>query len=207
MKQRIQTVAGCVATIAALAGAITLTLQATDGLRSFTSESWRRAQVARDPLPLPEAQLQDHQGVQFALSDLCGRVLVVNFIYTQCASICRALGSESAQLASKLRPLIENNAVAVISISFDPQRDGPEQMSAYKRSMERGATSWRIARPRQEEDNKRLLETFGVVVIPDSFGGFDHNAALHIVDRSCRLVRILDINDVDAAASLVQSLT
>lgn len=207
MGRRIQTVASCVATLAALAGAITLTLQATDGLSSFTSESWRRAQVARNPVPLPEARLQDHEGKQFALSDLCGRVLIVNFIYTQCASICRALGSESAQLASRLRPLIEHDDVAVISISFDPQRDGPEQMSEYKHSMQRGETPWRIARPSRLEDNKRLLETFGVVVIPDSFGGFDHNAALHIVDRSCRLVRIIDINDIDAAANLAQSLT
>lgn len=207
MGQRIQAVAGCVTTIAALAGALTLILQATDGLSSFTSESWRRAQVARNPLPLPEAQLQDHEGRQFALADLCGRVLIVNFIYTRCASICRALGSESAQLAARLRALIEHDDVAVISISFDPQRDGPEQMSEYKRSMERGVTAWRIARPRRVEDKARLLETFGVVVIPDSYGGFDHNAALHVVDRSCRLVRILDVDDIDAAASLAQSLT
>ena len=43
-------------------------------------------------------------------------------------------------------------------------------------------------RARQAE----LLSRFGVVVIPDGFGGFVHTSAVYIVDPQLRLARILD---------------
>lgn len=41
---------------------------------------------------------------------------------------------------------------------------------------------------------KRLLDAFGIVVIPDGLGGFEHNAALHLLGRDGRLVLIGDID-------------
>ena len=42
------------------------------------------------------------------------------------------------------------------------------------------------------EELDAMLATFGVVVIPDGSGEFQHNGAIHVVDRQGRLVRILD---------------
>ena len=47
------------------------------------------------------------------------------------------------------------------------------------------------------------LRTFGIVVIPDGYGGYEHNAALHLVDERGRLVRILDLGATDEAASFL----
>jgi cytochrome oxidase Cu insertion factor (SCO1/SenC/PrrC family) len=41
------------------------------------------------------------------------------------------------------------------------------------------------------------------VVIPDSYGGFSHNAALHVVDPQGRLNRIIDLEDVATLTSLL----
>ena len=49
-----------------------------------------------------------------------------------------------------------------------------------------------MARPIDIGDIKRLLHVCGVVIIPDGLGGYQHNAAIHIVNPSGRLVRILD---------------
>jgi protein SCO1/2 len=37
-----------------------------------------------------------------------------------------------------------------------------------------------------------LLKELGVVIIPDEFGGYQHNAAIHVVDRGGRVAHILD---------------
>jgi protein SCO1 len=58
---------------------------------------------------------------------------------------------------------------------------------------------WSLARVSDGAELKRLLTAFGIVVIPDEFGGFTHNAAIHLVDRNGRLARIYDQDDVEAA--------
>ena len=42
------------------------------------------------------------------------------------------------------------------------------------------------------DERKRLLADFQVTVVPDGRGDFEHNAALLVVDRQGRLVRIFD---------------
>jgi protein SCO1/2 len=42
---------------------------------------------------------------------------------------------------------------------------------------------------------RALLDTFGVVVIPDGMGGFVHNAAIHLVDEEGRLGAIYDLGE------------
>ena len=77
---------------------------------------------------------------------------------------------------------------------------------SFKRAMESQPGPWRLARPLGGDALARLTDAFGIVATPDGFGGFDHNAALHVVDRSCRLVRVLDADDVDGAADAVRAL-
>ena len=57
---------------------------------------------------------------------------------------------------------------------------------------------WSLARVQDAAELKHLLTVFGIVVIPDEFGGFTHNAAIHLVDRDGRLARIFDQDDIDA---------
>ena len=45
---------------------------------------------------------------------------------------------------------------------------------------------------RDPRDLGTLLETFGIVVIPDGAGDFQHNAAIHLLRTDGRLARVLD---------------
>lgn len=194
------------AAVAVVACGVTTLWLLTRGFTSFTSESWRRAVVVDSPRPLPDVRLQGAEGQTFPLHSLCGQVLVVNFIYTQCATVCKAASAESAQVAARLRDAINVGKAAVLSISFDPLRDTPPHLARFKQAMESTPTPWQVVRPLTQEDLYPLLDTLGVVVIPDGMGGFDHNAGLHVVDRSCRLRRILDLGDIDQAEREVRRL-
>lgn len=180
----------------------------THGLTAFTSESWRQVQVLEQPRPLPDVTLQDQDGRLFNLHQWCGSVLAISFIYTQCQTVCGVLGAESVRLAEQLADLITTGRLKVVAISFDPQRDDPTRLARFQRNLYADATtrSWVVRAP-SEADTRRLLATFGVTVIADGRGGFDHNAAFHVVDQSCRLVRIIDLQDVGSVAATVRALT
>jgi protein SCO1 len=168
--------------------------QATDGARAFTSEAARRIEVAQDPRPVPDRQLQDMAGVYIPLLPQQGETVLVEFIYTVCGDICQIASGEFAELRNKLRA--RGVPVRMISVSFDPERDTPTQMADFGELHEADGEIWTIARP-DNADLPELLNLFGVVVIPDEWGGFQHNAAIHVLNRDGRFEAVLDIDDVD----------
>jgi len=178
---------------------------ATDGWRALTSETARRLAVAAEARPVPDVAMRDQSGAVYSLGTLRGRVLVVNFIYTRCPDVCLALGDALQQLQRTLPAERLGEDVLLLSISFDPAHDTPERLAAYGQWF-RAGDGWRVLRPESRAGLDALLETFGVVVIPDGQGGFEHNAALHLVDRQGRLVHIADLEDVDGVRAQLEGL-
>lgn len=190
---------GLCAVIAVLLAGSAVLWQSTDGLRALTTESARRLAVERAPRALHDPLLQDQFGRDFRLSDYRGQQLLVQFIFTRCATLCLTLGDEFARIAQALPPGRLGRDVALLSISFDPADDGLEELAGYASRYGADGEGWRVARIADPADLAQLLDNFGVVVVPDPAFGFQHNAAQHLVDRAGRLARILD-HDATAAA-------
>lgn len=177
--------------------------RSTDGFAAFTAEAARRAEVLRVPRQLPAAALEDQDGRAFSLQDYRGKLLAVEFIYTRCSTICRELGVAFRQIRDRVPPSMLGSGFAMVSISFDPVRDDPRSLKAYGEAFGADGRHWRVARVRDATDLERLLDAFGVVVIPDGLGGFEHNAAIHLLDRGGRLVSIDDIDEPVAFADRI----
>jgi len=174
--------------------------QATDGLGALTTEGARRLQVAATPLDLPDLFLEDMGGGEVILGEPGDGLTFAEFIYTTCPTICREAGEEMARLRDRLVEDGLEDQVRLLSISFDPAYDDPAAMTAYGELHDADGQIWTIARPDQG-DLATMLESFGVQVIPDEYGGYEHNAALHLIDRSGRLSGIFDIDDIEGAAA------
>ena len=180
--------------VVAVAGGLGLAA-ATDGFLAFTTESARRVAVQRHPEGVPDAALETDTGAHLTLADLRGKWLLVDFIYTRCATYCTALGSDFAQLQQRLAAPLAQRRVVLVSISFDPVHDSPARLAAYRaRSGDRGS-GWIAARPTDGAGLERFIRGFGLVAIPDGVGGYVHNVAVHLVDPTGRLVEILDSGD------------
>jgi protein SCO1 len=178
------------ATIAVLTTCTGWLWAGTDGFRAFTSEEARRLDVAKAPRTLPDMLLEDQDGRKFRLSECRGRPVVVEFIYTRCRTLCAALSNGLRQAQEDLRHRHASGDGIFLSISFDPDRDTAQALKGYARRYRVEGTDWRFARIEDKAQLDRLLRSFGIVVIPDSFGELQHNAAIHIVDRAGRLARI-----------------
>jgi protein SCO1/2 len=143
-----------------------------------------------------------------ALLDTQGGVTIADFVYTRCVTVCSTLGGTFQQLQEALRSGRKNGGadVRLLSISFDPLNDTPEVLAAYGERFQADPSVWRFAAPVQTAGLQLLLERYGVVVIPDGLGGYEHNAALLVLDRSGRLVHIFDYDQAGDALALARYL-
>lgn len=183
------------ATLAILLAAAGTFWWGTDGLRAFTAEAARREQVLRSPMPIPAVAFEDQDGRRFTLDEYRGRRVAVEFVYTRCASICRSLGAAFRQMRDAVPADRLGADFALLSLSFDRARDDPAALKAWAFANGADGRHWRIARIADEAQLEALLGAFGVVVIPDGLGGYEHNAAIHLLDADGRLVRISDIEE------------
>ncbi|HEY5300231.1 MAG TPA: SCO family protein [Acetobacteraceae bacterium] len=165
----------------------------TDGFRAVTTEGARRLTIEHRRPAIPDVALIDQDGARFSPDAYRGHVLLVEFIYTDCPTICGTLGDEFRQVLDRLRHDGGGAGQAdLLSISFDPAHDDPPALRAYGARFGAAAPRWRIAVPAGAAGLRALLKTFGVVVIADPLGGFIHDGAVFVVDRAGRLERILD---------------
>jgi len=177
---------------------------ATDGLRVFTTETARRVSIRATPRLLPDVALQDDAGARFALADLRGRWLLVDFIYTRCLSWCNVLGGDFAQLQQRLAAPLRDGSLRLLSISFDPAHDAPAELAAHKRRFGDHGIGWTAARPLDAAGLATLGHAFGLKVVEDGMGGYVHNASIALVDPSGRLVDVFDAGAPRQVAAAVQ---
>ena len=170
--------------------------QQTDGLEVWTFEGRRQQQMAAGELQAPAVHLRHADGgtVEIEAAPWSGdapAAYLVDFIYTRCPGVCRALGSEYQQMQRQLIADAEQDTavqrVRLLSVSFDVAHDGVDQLRHNARLLAAQPPHWRWAVPVSETESRALLRSLGVVAIPDGAGGFVHNGDIHLLDRSGRL--------------------
>lgn len=195
-----------IAATVTLAAGLAIAQAATDGFEAYTLESARRLRALRAPAPVAHLALDVADGGRAALSEVPGRVVLVDFVYTRCPTYCTALGAVYARMQQRLAPEIAAGDVRLVSVSFDPLRDDAEALRAYRARHSTSPAGWDLGTPAPAGDLPRWLETFGVVVIPDGLGGFAHNAAVHVIGPDRRLVAIVEPENLDAVAATVRTV-
>lgn len=183
-------------------------LAATDNLQALTEEGARRLQAAHDKPPINRFVAEDmnQHSVTIGTPNNVDEsaVTLIGFIYTTCPTICQTGGSDFAILRDRLRSGGLGDHVKIVSLSFDPARDTPNQLKEYGDVHEADGAIWTVARP-DAEDLPSVIGDFGIRVIPDEFGGYQHNAAAHLVDKDGRLVGIFDTDDTDSIVAAIQA--
>jgi protein SCO1/2 len=185
----------------------------THDFQVWTAEGARRLEVALQPVAAPRIAMdgpgESGQTLHALLAD--GRsVTIVDFMYTRCVTVCAALGSTFQQMQSAIRdgePAAGVAPLRLLSISFDPQHDHPAVLQRYAAGLRADPSVWRFVRvadTADAADAQRLLDLYQVVVIPDGRGGYEHNAALLVVDPRGRLLRVFDYAELDTVMAFAR---
>jgi protein SCO1/2 len=73
---------------------------------------------------------QDGQEVRF-VSDVIGdKIVVMDFVYTTCTTVCPVLSALFTQVQGKLGDRLDDEVV-LVSVTVDPVRDTPQRLKAY----------------------------------------------------------------------------
>lgn len=165
----------------------------THGFEVWTFEGRRQMQLLAGELRAPPVDLRGSDGSVPRLWGDAGAApaaYLVDFVYTRCPSVCRALGGEYQQMQRELfvqQDEEQLRGVHLVSISFDVDHDDPARLARYASDMHVDPRHWTLAVPSTHDDTRELLASLGVVVVPDGQGGFVHNGAIHLLDERGRL--------------------
>lgn len=172
--------------------------EVTDALRRDTVERGRLAARGVGDLA-PSWMLWDQAGKLTASSDLRGRPVVMNFIFTRChsATMCPASTASMAALATTLREAGLAGKVHLISVSFDPTYDSPGVLRAYADGRGIDLTQHRLLTGDRQQI-KDLMAQCGIQTI-QADGTIVHNAATLLLSPEGRLVSRLEGPRFDAA--------
>ncbi len=90
---------------------------------------------------LTDTTLVDQNGNKVSLASLKGKPMVVDFIYTSCPGPCLMETAKLANVALRLGPDL-GSKVTIVSISVDPEHDGPKQLLDYSRRQGADEKGW-----------------------------------------------------------------
>ncbi len=197
------------ATTAVLIAGLVLLWFATGGAQAFTTETLRRQQVASQPQRVEAFDLTLASGEKTSLNVVLApgrKVWLVDFVYTRCQTLCSSLGSIYQQLQTQIEARGLQGRVGLLSISFDPANDTAPALAAYSARMQMNPDVWQVVTLTDWQDRRRLLDAFGIMVVPAPLGEFEHNAALHVVSSDGTLHQIIDYTDFNSALNVAAGM-
>lgn len=136
------------------------------GRRFSLGTSSDRIQGALEKLEVygrvPDFSLIDRSGKQMTLSDLHGKVWIVNFFYTECTDTCSL---QSANMARLQADFMGEPDLRLVSISVDPEHDTPEVLSEYANGFHADSERWLFLTGPRDVIYRLAIEGFRLGVV------------------------------------------
>jgi protein SCO1/2 len=84
---------------------------------------------------------QDGRELMFVNDVIGDNIVVMDFVYTTCTTICPVLSALFTQVQTKLGDEVVGSEVRLVSMSVDPIRDTPQRLKAYS-AKHRAGEGW-----------------------------------------------------------------
>lgn len=153
---------------------------------------------------VPPFHFIDENGEPFTDKDTKGKILIVDFIFTRCTSICPRMSIQMQQLQLQMdEPRYKD--VLFLSHTVDPEHDTPEVLKAYAKRLDADPKRWKFltgsAPAIYRQGNLGYLLSAGV----DSSAAenFVHSPQFVLVDKQRHIRGMYDGTDSDAMHALM----
>lgn len=139
---------------------------------------------------------RDSEGNAVRLSELRGKPLVVNFVYTGCMQVCPATTQFLKGAVKDAERAIGPGSFRVATIGFNLPFDTPQAMKAFARKNGAASPNWLFLTP-EADTLPALVANFGFRYEATA-AGFDHLLQVSIVDQDGRIYRQVYGDSFDA---------
>lgn len=142
---------------------------------------------------VPDFTLIDQVHHRISLSQYAGKVVALNFIYTSCAlpNFCYRTANNFGVLQRRFKDQLGRDLV-LLTVTFDPQRDHPEQLAHYAENWKADPKTWHFLTG-DMADVEKVTSLFGMDYFPEE-GLMDHSLHTAIIDRKGKLVANIEGN-------------
>jgi protein SCO1/2 len=153
----------------------------------------------------PAFDLVDETGAPFSQERISGRVVLADFIYTNCADVCPMLTSLMRAIQERLASeRLLASKVMLLSITVDPDRDTPAVLKQYGASIGADPEGWKFLTGDRSTLEETLVQGFklpfhGPTPAGPARPGFEitHTTRIIIIDRSGTVRGITNGEDLD----------
>lgn len=141
---------------------------------------------------VPDCELTDANGKPLNISSFRGRALAVTFIFTRCPlpDFCPRLTSHFKAAQQELAKTGKDDW-QLLSLSFDPEHDSPQQLTQYAKAQGADATHWTFA----TGNGVREFGASAGLEVTTKDGLINHNLRTLVVDAAGRVQCIFKGSD------------
>lgn len=125
--------------------------------------------------------LEDQDGQRVAFDVFRGHPTVFTMFYTSCSAACPLLIGKLQALEQQMSPATRD-ALRVLMVSFDPERDDPAALRAAAEEQHIDLSRWKLARP-APADVRMISALLSIKFNRLSDGDFNHSSVLVLADR------------------------
>jgi protein SCO1/2 len=139
--------------------------------------------------PVPDVAFADQTGAALRTADLAGRVLVANFIFTRCPTVCPVTSLKMKRLGERLAG---EPGVGLLSVSVDPEHDTPAVLREFASRYGADPARWRFLTGEARAVRRAVEEGFKLEVarrgdLPDGTPDIVHDLHFVLIDRQLRI--------------------
>jgi protein SCO1/2 len=141
-------------------------------------------------LQAPDFDLRDADGKRMRFADFRGKVVVLNFIYTNCPDVCPLHSEKIAQIQKMINASPMKSMVEFVSVTTDPKRDSGQVLRDYGDAHGLDPANWVFltAAPSESEDTTRkIAKAYGLEFIVGEEGEQMHGIVTHVIDQDGRM--------------------
>ena len=177
---------------------------ATSNFNHLTLESERKALIfeKKPQLWLEIIDDNDNASTMSKIAINQQKVVVAQFMYTSCRTLCSTLGNQFQQLQRHIIDKGLENKIHLASISFDVDRDSAHRLKKYRELMRADDKVWSLATLKTANDLKLAREQLGLIIVPSQSLDIVHNSAFLVIASDGRLVGIFNDDDMQGALAL-----
>lgn len=150
-----------------------------------------------------EFTLTNQDGKPISPKDFQGKAWAITFIYAQCPlpDYCIKMSKNFSDAANQLKDADFKEKVALLSISFDPERDTPEKLKAYRqgylgKDANAAESVWQLAVGKDAEVRK-IADFFALdyKVDPNDKTQFSHSLRTAVIAPDGKVTKIFVGNE------------
>lgn len=132
---------------------------------------------------VPSFKFLNQDSIWVKKEDFKGKLLIVDFMFTHCPTICPTMTANMKKLTENTKDL--EDQIQFVSFSIDPKRDSPSRFRAYMKEMGITANNWSFLTGDEQETYGLAFDYFyvGVQRSDNPEEDFLHDDKFVLVDK------------------------